>query len=188
MTDLSATGPSAHDFSADGGCGCGAVRFRLTAAPLFVNCCHCSRCQRGSGAAFAVNAVIETSQVTLLSGDLEASLLPTESGSSQEVMRCSSCKTAVWSHYQRGGNKLAFVRVGTIKVINGVPQGIALTKLTDENTEIWQDDGDGIAEADEFSNIEFTTDLTDGVNIKINYTQDASFSTEISYTVKRWTM
>ncbi|MGY9054304.1 MAG: GFA family protein [Alphaproteobacteria bacterium] len=124
MTDLSATGPSAHDFSADGGCGCGAVRFRLTAAPLFVNCCHCSRCQRGSGAAFAVNAVIETSQVTLLSGDLEASLLPTESGSSQEVMRCSSCKTAVWSHYQRGGNKLAFVRVGTMDDPGALPPNI----------------------------------------------------------------
>jgi hypothetical protein len=85
------------------------------------------------------------------------------------------------------GPSSTFVRVGTIKVINGVPQGIALTKLTDENTEIWQDDGDGIAEADEFSNIEFTA-VIDGTDIKINYTQDALFSTEISYTVKRWTM
>lgn len=83
-----------------------------------------------------------------------------------------------------------FIRVGRLQVINGaaVTPAIAQAKLTDNNTEIWQDDGDLIAEADEFSNIEFTTDLTDGINLKINYTQDANFTTEVSYTVKRWTM
>lgn len=81
-----------------------------------------------------------------------------------------------------------FVRVGTIRVINGVPQGINQAKLTDENTEVWQDDGDSIAEADEFSNIEFIADVTDATWMKINYTQTAGFTTEISYTVKRWTM
>ena len=85
-----------------------------------------------------------------------------------------------------------FIRVGTIRVINGeaITPAIALTKLTDDNTEIWQDTlGSvvGTAEAEEFSNIEFVS-VIDGDNIKINYTQDASFSTEISYTVKRWTM
>jgi hypothetical protein len=83
-----------------------------------------------------------------------------------------------------------FVRVGTIRVINGeaiTPPLTGLVKLTDDNTEIWQDDGDGTAEADEFSNIEFTS-VIDGTDMKINYTQDANFTTEISYTVKRWTM
>ena len=85
-----------------------------------------------------------------------------------------------------------FIRVGTIRVINGeaITPAIALTKLTDDNTEIWQDTlGSvvGTAEAEEFSNIEFVS-VIDGDNIKINYTQDASFSAEISYTVKRWTM
>jgi hypothetical protein len=80
-----------------------------------------------------------------------------------------------------------FVRVGTIRVINGVPQGITQVKLADDNTEIWQDDGDGTAEADEFSNIEFSS-VIDVDDIKINYTQDATFTTDISYTVKRWSM
>ena len=82
---------------------------------------------------------------------------------------------------------MTYVRVGTIKVINGVPQGIAQVKITDENTEIWQDDGDGTADVDEFSNIVFAATI-DGDDVKINYTQDASFTTDISYTVKRWTM
>jgi hypothetical protein len=80
-----------------------------------------------------------------------------------------------------------FLRVGQIKVINGVPQGINQVKLTDDNTEIWQDDTDGIAEVDEFSNIEFDTAIN-GDNIEINFTQGAGFETEISYTVKRWSM
>ena len=84
---------------------------------------------------------------------------------------------------------ITFVRVGRLQVINGaaVTPAIAQAKLTDNNTEIWQDDGDSIAQADEFSNIEFTS-VIDGDNLKINYTQDANFTTEISYTVKRWTM
>ena len=84
---------------------------------------------------------------------------------------------------------ITFVRVGRLQVINGaaVTPAIAQAKLTDNNTEIWQDDGDSIAQADEFSNIEFTS-VIDGDNMKINYTQDANFTTEISYTVKRWTM
>ena len=82
-----------------------------------------------------------------------------------------------------------FVRVGTIRVINGVPQGIAKVNITDENTEIWQDlNTDTIVqEDDEFSNIEFQAAIN-GDDLEINYTQDASNFTEISYTVKRWTM
>lgn len=84
---------------------------------------------------------------------------------------------------------ITFVRVGRLQVINGaaITPAIAQAKLTDTNTEIWQDDGDSIAQSDEFSNIVFTA-VIDGDNMKINYTQDANFTTEISYTVKRWTM
>jgi hypothetical protein len=52
----------------EGGCTCGAVRYRLKARPLFVHCCHCTWCQRETGSAFAVNAFIEASQVELLNG------------------------------------------------------------------------------------------------------------------------
>ena len=84
---------------------------------------------------------------------------------------------------------ITFVRVGRLQVINGaaITPAIAQAKLTDTNTEIWQDDGDSIAQSDEFSNIVFTA-VIDGDNLKINYTQDVNFTTEISYTVKRWTM
>ena len=82
---------------------------------------------------------------------------------------------------------VTYVRVGTLKAINGTPQGINQVKMTDDNTEIWQDDGDGIAEADEFPNIEFTASIN-GDDLLFEYTQDAGFTTDISFTVKRWTM
>jgi hypothetical protein len=34
------------------------VRYRMASAPLFVHCCHCRWCQRESGSAFALNAMI----------------------------------------------------------------------------------------------------------------------------------
>ena len=86
------------------------------------------------------------------------------------------------------GSSITFVRTGTLRMINGVPQAINLAKLTDTNVEIHQDTNtDTIVDANEMSNIVFAAAI-DGSNIKVNYTQDANFTTEISYTVKRWTM
>ena len=55
----------------EGGCTCGEVRYRLERRPLFVHCCHCRWCQRETGAAFALNAMVEAGQVTLLTGKPE---------------------------------------------------------------------------------------------------------------------
>lgn len=104
----------ADDPVAEGGCTCGAVRYRLHAKPMFVHCCHCTWCQRDSGTAFALNALVETSAVELLSGELEAIDTPTESGRGQVFMRCPTCKTTVWSHYGGAGPAVAFVRVGAL--------------------------------------------------------------------------
>jgi len=46
-----------------GGCACGAVRYRLASDPLFVHCCHCLSCQRQTGSAFVINLLIEADRV-----------------------------------------------------------------------------------------------------------------------------
>ena len=97
----------------EGGCACGAVRYRLRSAPMFVHCCHCRDCQRQTGSAFVINALIETDRITSLSGDPKAVSMPTESGRPHEIHRCSACGTAVWSDYG-GRSALRFVRVGTL--------------------------------------------------------------------------
>lgn len=97
----------------EGGCACGAVRYRLTSAPMFVHCCHCLDCQRQTGSAFAINALIEADRVMLLSGDPQPVAVPTDSGRPHEIFRCPRCQAAVWSVYG-GRSVLRFVRVGTL--------------------------------------------------------------------------
>jgi hypothetical protein len=102
-------------FPAEGRCTCGAVRYRMEAAPIIVHACHCRWCQRETGTAFALNAVVETSNLRVLQGAPEEVPLPSESGRGQRVMRCPECRVALWSHYPGGGPEIAFVRVGTLE-------------------------------------------------------------------------
>jgi hypothetical protein len=97
--------------SREGGCSCGAVRYRLTSDPLFVHCCHCLNCQRQTGSAFVINALIETDRVELLTGDPQAVDVPREGGKTQTIWRCPSCQIAVFSEYTYP--EVRFVRAGT---------------------------------------------------------------------------
>lgn len=80
---------------------------------MFVHCCHCLDCQRQTGSAFVLNALIETNRVTVLKGETARSPMPTESGRPHGIDRCTNCGTAVWSEYG-GIAVLRFVRVGTL--------------------------------------------------------------------------
>ena len=102
------------DKKIEGGCTCGAVRYRLNAKPLFVHCCHCTWCQRETGSAFAVNALIEASAVALLTGTPTRTMLPSASGGGQEFIRCPDCGVALWSHYAAAREKICFIRAGTL--------------------------------------------------------------------------
>ena len=98
----------------DGGCACGAMRYRLNDRPLFVHCCHCSWCQRESGSAFAVNALIEATQVELLKGKPVQTMLPSASGKGQVFWRCGDCGVTLWSNYAGAGPAIHFIRAGTL--------------------------------------------------------------------------
>ena len=102
-----------------GACNCRAVRYRLLSEPMFVHCCHCTDCQRHTGSAFAINALIETSRIELLAGAPEAISMPTESGRPHDIYRCPTCKVAVWSDYGRRP-ALRFVRVATLEPPNSI--------------------------------------------------------------------
>lgn len=108
----------------EGGCTCRQVRYRLTSRPLFVHCCHCRWCQRESGSAFALNAMIETDRVQLTAGQPEMVHTPSASGKGQQVARCPTCRVAVWSHYAGSGPVMAFVRVGTLDAPDTCPPDV----------------------------------------------------------------
>jgi len=107
---MSDQGSSIHK----GKCTCGHVSYRLTSDPLFVHCCHCTWCQRETGTAFALNAIIESDRVDLLSGEVEIVDTPSASGKGQRISRCPICRVAVWSNYGGSGDLARFIRVGTL--------------------------------------------------------------------------
>ena len=114
----------------EGACTCGAVRYRLTNAPMIVHCCHCSWCQRETGSAFALNAMIEADRVELLSGEVEPVDTPSASGKGQKIWRCPECKVALWSNYSGAGDKVRFMRVGTLDTPAAMPPDIHIFTST----------------------------------------------------------
>jgi len=108
----------------DGGCTCRTVRYRMTSRPLFVNCCHCTWCQRETGSAFAINAMIEADRVVLLRGEVDVVDTPSASGKGQRIARCPHCRVAVWSNYGGSGDVVRFVRVGTLDEPDRLPPDV----------------------------------------------------------------
>ena len=108
----------------EGACTCGAVRYRLIEKPMYIHCCHCRWCQRETGSAFVINALIESDQVDILAGEVETTILPSASGKGQNLIRCSECHITLWSHYAGLGNKMSFLRVGTFDEPDRLPPDI----------------------------------------------------------------
>ena len=97
---------------AEGGCACGAIRYRLTSEPLFTHCCHCLNCQRQTGSAFVINLLIEADRMELLADEPQPVDVPRDDGSMQRIFRCPTCQVAVFSEY--GRPEVRFVRAGTL--------------------------------------------------------------------------
>lgn len=104
---------SSIKFPVQGSCGCGHVKYQLHRQPIFTQCCHCQQCQREAGSAFAINALIESENLTTTS-ELEHIIMPSESGHGQAVARCPRCHVAIWSYYSDHGLHMKFLRVATL--------------------------------------------------------------------------
>lgn len=97
-----------------GGCNCRYIRFRLTAAPIFVNGCHCRVCQRDTGSAFAINAMVESYRIEIIS-EGEPELFAAQAGSQLPTRgaRCPRCAVTLWGTHPDFGGAILFVRGGT---------------------------------------------------------------------------
>jgi hypothetical protein len=96
----------------EGGCLCGAVRFRAEGEPVNVRICHCRNCQRAMGSPFFARALFEQSALTI---EGETARYP----SSDQLDRvfCPRCGTRLFS-WRKVGNMRA---------------GVALAALDDRN-------------------------------------------------------
>lgn len=114
----------AEAWTAEGGCDCRRVRYRLLSRPLVVHACHCRWCQRESGSAFALNAMIESERLLNLGEAPDIVHTPSDSGLGQRIARCPQCRVAVWSHYAGSGPVMSFVRVGTLDDPDALPPDV----------------------------------------------------------------
>jgi hypothetical protein len=79
-------------------------------APIITHCCHCRDCQRVSGSAFRVNAMIETDRLTISQGEP----VRFEAVACHPAVQCPDCRSTLWSFHPRLGPAIAIVGVGML--------------------------------------------------------------------------
>ena len=99
----------ASDTIFEGGCLCGAVRYRATAAPVRGVICHCSMCRRHSGAPALAFVHFPVQSFTWLNG--EPALY--RSSKSAERGFCSKCGSTLSMHEEVLADRV-LVSVGSL--------------------------------------------------------------------------
>ena len=84
-------------FPVEGGCQCGAIRYRLMAAPLGVYACHCKDCQRFSGTTHSMSMVVRAADVEMTKGTLTGFDKAADSGRTVRMLGCLQCGTKIWN-------------------------------------------------------------------------------------------
>jgi hypothetical protein len=105
------------DHPLTGGCGCGSVRFEVTAPLVAANYCHCTRCQRRSGTAASANARPERGSFQLLSGEEKLRAWRPEGG--WEKLFCAECGSAIFSRHP-GDHERMSIRMGAFDTDPGI--------------------------------------------------------------------
>jgi hypothetical protein len=86
---------AATTFRLTGGCGCGAVRFEVTAPLVSALYCHCTRCQRRTGTAASVSARVEPGSFQVTQGEERMRAWKPDGGA--EKWFCGDCGSALFS-------------------------------------------------------------------------------------------
>ena len=80
----------------EGGCVCGAVRYRVSGTPAVTSACHCRYCQRRTGSAFATLAYFDEANVRIVKGEVtQYEHRSDESGRWLRTQFCPRCGTTV---------------------------------------------------------------------------------------------
>jgi hypothetical protein len=95
----------------EGGCFCGAVRFKTEGEPLNVRICHCRNCQKAMGSPFFARALFDQRSLKI-EGDTAHYL----SSEALERVFCKRCGTRMFS-----------------RRTNGTVVGVALAAFDDRN-------------------------------------------------------
>jgi hypothetical protein len=94
-----------------GGCGCGAVRFEISAPLVSATYCHCTRCQRRTGTAASANARTEPGSFRIVAGEDRLRAWKPEGGA--EKWFCGDCGSALYSRVPGDPGRIG-VRLGAL--------------------------------------------------------------------------
>ena len=81
--------------AATGRCQCSAIRYRLTAEPLFTYACHCGSCQKRTGSAFSMGLVVLTDSLQV-EGELTAWSRVSDKGATNTRYSCAECGNIIY--------------------------------------------------------------------------------------------
>ena len=101
-----------------GGCLCGQVRYQIEGDPVTTAVCHCTNCQRQSGAAFSVNVLVPEPQLKI-TGDLKTYEDKGDSGAAVYRRFCENCGSPIVSELGASPGMMA-VKLGTLDDTSGL--------------------------------------------------------------------
>ena len=80
-----------------GGCLCGAIRYTVGAPVEKLIACHCTDCQRTSGAGASINALLPSSALAFTKGSTKVFSKPSDSGNVLNRHFCADCGSPIFS-------------------------------------------------------------------------------------------
>ncbi len=105
--------------SITGGCLCGAIRYSINQPVEVVSACHCTHCQKASGAGASHNALVPSAAVTITAGKPKVYTDTAESGNTLYRHFCGDCGSPIFS--QRATMpEMMVIKVGTLDDSGGM--------------------------------------------------------------------
>ena len=80
----------------EGGCSCGAVRYKTKGKPERAGVCHCRYCQTRTGSAFGISVYFKDDNIERMHGILEEYQFKNESGRKFIQEFCPKCATTLF--------------------------------------------------------------------------------------------
>ncbi len=100
-------------FPRAGGCQCGAVRYELREDPLTLYVCHCTDCQKASGASYALSMIARREAIAVVQGEPIRREFTFPDGRLKVDRACRGCATSLWIEPRRHPD-LSNLRPGTL--------------------------------------------------------------------------
>jgi hypothetical protein len=102
-----------------GGCLCGAIRYTIDAPITELRACHCTNCQKSSGASGSVNATIQSATFKLDKGSPKRFAGKADSGRTLYRFFCGDCGSPIYSQRETAPEMMN-IRAGTLDDSSGL--------------------------------------------------------------------